>query len=422
MQHTIALATFLAGAAAFPHMAAKMMTENKLSIEDLAKRSAEFEKRAVDYTGLPTIEWNPQAQYVSNTGAHAFQAPRNLGQPGGDIRGPCPGLNAAANHGYISRTGVTNLVEAIAGTAAVFGMGEDLGGVLSAYAVIQDGDPLTQKWSIGGAPGTSGLSAALGIKPLGLTGSHNKYETDSSPMRGDLYLTGGDNYRLQLSQFKEFYNYHAGEENPLYTFDDILKFRTARYTQSLEQNPYFYYGVFSGAQVSQAAFTFIPAFMSNHSAEYPNGFLTREVLQSFMSVVGSPDNNGADLQYIEGNERIPDNWYKRAISNPYSVAAFTLDTQRVNAYEPRARNIGANTGTVNSFAGLDTSNPAPATLNLAKLAEGNNGACYLYQSAALARVDAVKSATGALLAAVNNIVAQYLAVPAGCPELQAFFQ
>ena len=41
-----------------------------------------------------------------NDPAHPFQAPKQ-----GDIRGPCPGLNVLANHGYISRTGVTSVLE-----------------------------------------------------------------------------------------------------------------------------------------------------------------------------------------------------------------------------------------------------------------------------------------------------------------------
>lgn len=40
------------------------------------------------------------------TGAHAFVAP-NFNA--GDQRGPCPGLNALANHGYISHNGVTTV-------------------------------------------------------------------------------------------------------------------------------------------------------------------------------------------------------------------------------------------------------------------------------------------------------------------------
>lgn len=40
------------------------------------------------------------------TGDHAFQPPNFTN---GDIRGSCPGLNALANHGYLSRTGVVNV-------------------------------------------------------------------------------------------------------------------------------------------------------------------------------------------------------------------------------------------------------------------------------------------------------------------------
>ncbi len=42
--------------------------------------------------------------------------------------------------------------------------------------------------------------------------------------------------------------------------------------------------------VSQAAFTFIYRFMANHSAEYPEGVLNKDVLKSFMSISG-PENN-----------------------------------------------------------------------------------------------------------------------------------
>jgi hypothetical protein len=56
--------------------------------------------------------------------------------------------------------------------------------------------------------------------------------------------------------------------------------------------------------------------MSNHSAERPNGFLTKEVLKSFFAISG-PDNA---LVWNSGKERIPNNWYRRASSNPYDAA------------------------------------------------------------------------------------------------------
>ena len=69
---------------------------------------------------------------------------------------------------------------------AVYGMGLDLGGFLAVYGAVMDGD-LTS-WSIGGPPPSS-LVASVGLlgQPQGISGSHNKYESDASPTRGDLY-------------------------------------------------------------------------------------------------------------------------------------------------------------------------------------------------------------------------------------------
>jgi hypothetical protein len=45
------------------------------------------------------------------TGAHSFQPPG-----AGDFRGPCPGLNALANHKFIPHNGIVTFNEAIAQT------------------------------------------------------------------------------------------------------------------------------------------------------------------------------------------------------------------------------------------------------------------------------------------------------------------
>ena len=65
-------------------------------------------------------------------------------------------------------------------------MGLDLAAFLSIYGAVFDGD-LTN-WSIGGPP-PGGLLSGLGLlgQPQGISGSHNKYECDVSPTRGDLY-------------------------------------------------------------------------------------------------------------------------------------------------------------------------------------------------------------------------------------------
>ena len=50
--------------------------------------------------------FDPAAQLVSTTGSHAWVAPNFAG---GDQRGPCPGLNALANHGYLPHNGVADI-------------------------------------------------------------------------------------------------------------------------------------------------------------------------------------------------------------------------------------------------------------------------------------------------------------------------
>lgn len=63
--------------------------------------------------------FEPAAQPIDVSNAHAFIAPGAT-----DLRGPCPAMNALANHGYIARNGYTNLLEALNATMQVYGVGE----------------------------------------------------------------------------------------------------------------------------------------------------------------------------------------------------------------------------------------------------------------------------------------------------------
>ena len=90
-----------------------------------------------------------------------------------------------ANHGYIPHNGVGTIQEIVTGSMDVFGMGVDLATFLAIYGAVFDGD--LASFSIGGPPPSLlGLGNLLGAPP-GLSGSHNKYEGDSSPIFGDLY-------------------------------------------------------------------------------------------------------------------------------------------------------------------------------------------------------------------------------------------
>lgn len=86
---------------------------------DEQRKSAGLEKRYVPVpyrapthhinrpnTGLPPLGFDAEDQLVSVTGAHKWEAPT-----ASDTRGQCPGLNAAANHGYLSRSGISTIAQ-----------------------------------------------------------------------------------------------------------------------------------------------------------------------------------------------------------------------------------------------------------------------------------------------------------------------
>jgi hypothetical protein len=100
-------------------------------------------------------------------------------------RGQCPGLNAAANHGFISRTGVTTIAEAIKGLGQLYNLDAPTAGFLATVAVATSGDPVTTQWSIGGA-----FTPSLPISQArGIIGTHNKYENDASIVRVSAFST-----------------------------------------------------------------------------------------------------------------------------------------------------------------------------------------------------------------------------------------
>lgn len=350
------------------------------------------------------------AQLIDVSGAHAFMPPGH-----GDLRGPCPGLNALANHNYLPHNGVATIDEFVSATGSVFGMGVDLATFLSTYGAVMDGD-LTS-WSIGGPPGGALLSGILS-PPQGISGSHNKYETDGSPTRGDLYEYGND-YLVQLSQFQALYDKQSGvdDADANYDLDILTEFRAERIAQSKANNPYFFSAPFAGVAVQPAAYTFIYRFMANKSAEYPEGVLNKEVLKSFFSITGEDGN----LTYTPGNERIPDNWYKRAIGDEYTIPFYATDADAAALQYPEFLEVGGNTGTVNSFTGVDISNLTGGVYNAQNLLQGNNLACFGFQAAIQFAPDLLQGEVSDVTDAVNELTSSLGSslTTLGCPTLQS---
>lgn len=82
--------------------------------EALAKRNADASacphlKARAQNGKRDNIGFNAALQRISTSGKNAFVPPTKT-----DQRGPCPGLNALANHNYISHDGVAPMTQIIA--------------------------------------------------------------------------------------------------------------------------------------------------------------------------------------------------------------------------------------------------------------------------------------------------------------------
>ncbi|KAI6778370.1 Aromatic peroxygenase-like protein [Emericellopsis cladophorae] len=316
--------------------------------------------------------FDPLAEPIQIHGAHEFRAP-NFAK--GDTRGPCPGLNALANHGYLPRSGVAGFFEVIEGINSVFGMGVDLATILSTMGTVGVGNPLSLKpgFSIGGESRKSQnpLGNLLGLlgTPQGLDGSHNWIEADSSNTRDDLYVTG-DASTMNMELWTQVYE-SILKNGPMDI--DMMGDRAAeRYHKSVATNPQFWYGPYTGFIVRNAGFAFSARLLSNHSAENPyGGDLNKETLKAFWGVC---EDDSGYFEYKKGWERIPENWYR--YNGQYGLVNLNLDLVRFITHHPELANIGGNLGGVNRFAGVDLEDLTGGVLNAASLLEGNNLLCF----------------------------------------------
>ncbi|UJO25087.1 Dothistromin biosynthesis peroxidase dotB [Fulvia fulva] len=348
-------------------------------------------KRAIDPT-----------KPVPVTGDHAYQ-PANFAA--GEIRGLCPGLNALANHGYLPRSGV-GTIEDFSAITDVFGVDIPLAQFLAVYGAVFDGDLLS--WSIiGGPPPDSlvgGLLGGTGLigKPQGLSGSHNKYEGDASPTRGDLYVTG-NNFRSLPENFQALYDMQKDVVNPNYDLTVLGHHRSNRFENSIATNPYFFNASVPGLAVLPAAYSFICRLRANHTGADPQeGTLDKETLKASFGYPGPDDK----LVHTPGTERIPENCGGR----------------RRPLFRFHQPDIPFRwTGEVNTFTGVNVGDLSGGVFNGQTLAEGNNAWCFAMQFAAGTAPDVLKPLFGALdkpISMIRAVTGQASSV-LGCPQLQA---
>ena len=226
----------------------------------------------------------------------------------------------------------------------------------------------------------------------------------------------GNDYKLVMSQFEALYSLQPDASTANYNLDVILQHRRNRFQQSISENPYFFYGPFTGLQVSQAAFTFMYRFMANKSAEYPEGILNQDVLKSFFAITG--DGPGS-FTHHPGQERIPENWYRRAIGDEYTIPYFQSDVLSFAAQFPEILSVGGNTGTTNSFTGVNIADLTGGVYNSQTLLEGNNLQCFAYQALQQGAPDILKGLFSDITKPLGMLDDQITSVIGGlgCPQL-----
>ncbi|EDU47163.1 heme-thiolate peroxidase aromatic peroxygenase protein [Pyrenophora tritici-repentis] len=310
--------------------------------------------------------------------AHAYTPPGP-----NDIRGPCPGLNAAANHNFLSHDGITTFEELVDAQQNVYNVGYDLAVLLAVLGVQAGGDVLTGKLSLGcDATSRTALLPLLGREP-GLNG-HNKFESDSSLTRNDYYTSGGDNYSFNGTLFANMKKVADRVSGGKFDRNTLSVYRSQRYGESLHENPNFFFGPLS--LLLYGASSFLYELFPSYG---PQGTPNLATIKSFYGAVEDPSAEGG---WRHVPERIPENWFSRR--TPYDVLRVTEEILAQYLQAPKL--FGGNVGKDN-FLALET--PFDVIKN-GKLPSTANLGCFLYQLATgpvPSMLSTVTDITGALL-------------------------
>jgi len=246
------------------------------------------------------------------------------------VRGMCPTLNTMANHGYISRNGITTFAEAANACQITLGFGYDTCVFLSALGLLSGGDLPSGKYSIGGAdsrvPNTLGVSRGIS--------AHGFFEVDNSISRMDAAL--GNHANFDLEKFTKVMDI-ADKYNGLFNLETWKEERVAVYNEAKNTNPDFNAGI-RWLAVTTAERVFIYRALPNGT--FPNYADAQNVLPFYL------------------NETFPDDWYVR--DTPYTLAATGADIASLLATTALDTPLGENQGVGNFVPlGLDVANATP---------------------------------------------------------------
>jgi hypothetical protein len=321
----------LVSARAFPRYA---------SLAGMSNEEVEIVARQIGYSPP-----QPAPPPLQNDDAILVNNPQHPFIPAGpeDQRGPCPGLNTLASHGYLSHTGVDTPQNLINAVMNGLNMGNDLATFVGFAAFLTNGNPLTNLISIGGSTPLTGQNPPPPAIVGGLD-THNTFEGDISLTRLDEFL--GNNHAFNQGLFDEvtqFADMYGGGK--YYNFTVASEYRYHRVQQSIAQNPTLFldFPRFETAY-AEAAFPF--KFMVDGRIQ--NEQLPLQNMFSFFSLM-----------------HLPDDFYRRNGSCGFSCIGPEIDALlAVHNVLP-----GSNAGKVNSY----TPNP-----NAYVLPGNTNKVCATY--------------------------------------------
>ncbi|KAH0833038.1 Chloroperoxidase, partial [Lanmaoa asiatica] len=209
----------------FPHLA------NFPEYRSLAGLSPQ-EVRAVVRTFSSTSGPQPLPPPINDTSAKLVYDAAHPYQPDqpGDIRGPCPGLNTLASHGYLNRNGVATPAEIINAVQEGFNMGWNLASFVTYGTFVVDGNHLTNLMSIG-ANTTTDYELTPGIN------IHGNFEGDASTTRGDYYF--GNNYSFNETLFDQLVYAANLVGDGMITVESASLQKALRINDSIARNPTF---------------------------------------------------------------------------------------------------------------------------------------------------------------------------------------
>ncbi|KAJ2936550.1 heme-thiolate peroxidase, partial [Candolleomyces eurysporus] len=154
----------------------------------------------------------------------------------GDIRGPCPGLNTLASHGYLPRNGVATPAQIITAAQEGFNMAHGAAVTATYAALLVDGNLLTNLLSIGGKTKRTGPDPPPPAIVGGLN-THDVFEGDASMTRADAFF--GDIPSFNQTLFDQLVDFSNRYGDGYYNLTVAAEYRYHLIQQAIATNPNF---------------------------------------------------------------------------------------------------------------------------------------------------------------------------------------